>query len=112
MEDKFPMNLQVGDKVIVVGRTVEKVLVVERVTKTQLILSSTSSRFRRDNGWQIGGRTWSKEFLIEATPEKLREACDKNERLRMLARLRKYPWGSLSTFDMKRVFAILPTVES
>ena len=55
MEDKFPMNLQVGDKVIVAGRTVEKVLVVERVTKTQLILSPTSSRFRRDNGWQVGG---------------------------------------------------------
>ena len=53
-----------------------------------------------------------KEFLIEATPERLMEACDKNERLRMLARLRKYPWGSLSTNDMKRVFAILPTVES
>ena len=111
MEEKFPRNLQVGDKVIVGGRTAERVLVVERVTKTQLILSSTISRFRRDNGWQIGGGAWSKDYLIEATPEKLREVCDKNERLRLLARLRKYPWGDLSANDMKRVFAILPPVE-
>ena len=81
-DSKFPASLRAGDQVIVGGRNPERVMLVERVTKTQVILASSSYRFRRDNGQQIGGGRWAREVLAEATPERIKSLRDAQEKKR------------------------------
>jgi hypothetical protein len=53
-------NVQAGDKLICVtgyGRNRE-VVIVDRTTKTQIIIGKT--RYRKRNGLQLGGGTWSR----------------------------------------------------
>lgn len=47
------LDLQEGDKVILIGQRVDLVSKVKRITKT-MIITENGSRFRRDSGWSVG----------------------------------------------------------
>ena len=46
-------DLQVGDEVLVIGRSCRRVAKIDKVTKTQIVVNN--DRFRRGSGWQYGG---------------------------------------------------------
>lgn len=65
-------KLKVGDTVFLDvkyarGRYTEET--VDKVTRTQFVVGH--ARFRRDNGWQVGGNKWDHYVLREPTPERI-----------------------------------------
>jgi predicted phosphohydrolase len=62
--------LVAGDKVIVesgFGYKSQEITTVDRITKTQIIIGN--SKYRRNNGYIVGGTTWSRRYLTRYTEE-------------------------------------------
>ena len=63
-------NLKPGDRVIIDGRFANLTASeVERVTATKII--TTGGRFRKLDGFSVGGSTWERSFLREPNQELL-----------------------------------------
>lgn len=73
MNRNFTKQLEVGDKVVVSPSAWNRrdyVATVKRLTKTQIILDTdTVGRFRRKDGWMVGGDQWTRTSLKEHTPK-------------------------------------------
>ena len=110
MDNQWLETLKPGDTVIRsvsgMGRhsTVE---VVERLTKTQIILKGISIKYRRKNGWSIGGSQWNTSALVEATPERIERVTGEQERRRLLGALQKVDWQKVSTQELEEHAEIL-----
>lgn len=50
-------DLKAGDKVIIYNRWNERIGTIDKVTKTQIIVNGY--KYRRENGSQINGDTWT-----------------------------------------------------
>lgn len=89
MNYKWLENIKVGDKVIVhSGGPLRNdcIDIVERLTKTQIILSKTSSRFRREDGDVVGEHSmWNTTYLKEAKQDDIDNIIT-NNKLRKLNR--------------------------
>ena len=65
-------NLKRGDNVIISSRHYDDIDHVSRVTKTQICVKSTVSKFRKSNGCRVGDAcSWSMVRLVRPTEEKL-----------------------------------------
>lgn len=65
-------ELEPGSVVAVQSRYGDRKGVVIRTTKTQILIEGDPRRYRRKDGWVIGGDNWSRSFLSPWT-KKMRE---------------------------------------
>jgi len=81
-------KIKVGDTVIIDGKYGSMTIdTVARLTKTQIILRDDRSKFRRNDGFMVGGDIWAGTFLREGTAlrlEQIRTARDKSELVRTI----------------------------
>lgn len=99
----FIDDLKPGDTVIVSRSHHPSTLsTVVKLTKTQIILSS-GSRFRKKDGWGVGGDRWCTDRLEEATPEKV----SKIQRMRLAQKLATTKWYDLELNTLRKVAEIL-----
>ena len=112
MSDDWLSKLQKGDKVIVSKWfSPEFVTVVERTTKTQVLLEGTSSRFRKSHGNLVGGSTYSGACLLEWTEEKEEVIKAKARRSNMLSYIDKRNFSSLTDKELSTIYNLLKSYE-
>ena len=108
---EFTQKLNPGDFVIVGGgggMHRDSVEQVDRLTKTQIILKS-GLRFRRDDGHQIGGSTWSTIYLMEATEELLAKLRHDKEHRTLVHKLSNVKWHQMTLDELRNVYNSLST---
>lgn len=114
MNDKeWLQKLQPGDTVVLSGQfglpgTVET---VERVTKTQIILKGSNSRYRRDDGFLKGGSVWNNGILRKPTPERVKKIHNHNRRRKIQAYINNFCWGDMPLESLEKVYALLKGLE-
>ena len=67
-------GLQPGDRVYYKGKFTDAVLVVKRLTKTQIICVDSLTyeyKFRISSGFNVGGDVWSSSYISPLTEEKI-----------------------------------------
>lgn len=96
-------KLQPGDTVIVDGHWTCRIAKIDRMTKTQFIMES-GSRFRRKDGWQVGGSTYSRCYLREPTEERLNEIKHQT----LAKDLSNVKWKELDLLTLQNVWGLLP----
>ena len=75
-------DLQVGDEVLVIGRSCRRVAKIDKVTKTQIVVNN--DRFRRDSGWQYGGDSWSRKSIRVPTEKEISDVKEENFRKKLI----------------------------
>jgi hypothetical protein len=100
-------SLSVGAKVVVdSGARSEEIGTVSRVTPTQIVVDGR--RFRRRDGYAVGGNGWYRTRLREATPEAVHQI-----RMRVVrCRLSNVQWDVLSDARCMAVLTLLNAGES
>jgi len=80
-------KLKVGDKVIWSNRYHQYVKLVDRITKTQIIIAgNVGGRFRKSDGDLIGDTSiWSSTHIEEATPGRIEAILNEERRERYLS---------------------------
>jgi len=99
-------ELKAGDKVIVSDHPYEYIRTVERVTKTQVVINHSSSKFRISNGRLVGGSSWDRLLLIEPTPERIEKIIKKNIRNDLVKRFRKINTDHLSNVQLEKIIKV------
>ena len=94
--------LDVGSEVAVSGSWHSSIDHIDRVTKSQLILKN-GQRFKRVNGYLVGGSAWS-SLSINPVTDEIRE---KLERDNLLYRIGKFDMKKISTPKLKIILATL-----
>jgi hypothetical protein len=90
--------LKAGDRVIVAsGYYGESLATVDRVTATQVVVGN--SKYRKCNGYLVGGDSWSRHRIDEATPERVA----KIRRATLAAKLAGTKWHELSLAELEKV---------
>jgi len=101
-------QLKSGDLVIVSGSSIgslPSVEKVDRVTNTEIIIRST--KYRRNNGRQVGGSRWYTSWLQEATPEAIKKIKDESRHRKLQYDLRETKWLWLSLEALEEIAAIV-----
>ena len=99
MSENWIDDLKPSDSVIVVGNgnQLDDILQVERLTKTQVVLINTSSRFSRSDGRLIGASVWNTQSLKMATPQRIEKIKIANRRSKFIYFLRNIKWSDVSS---------------
>ena len=103
-------DVKVGDLIIVRSSHRNSIEKVTSVAKT--IFCAGGLRFRKDNGWQYGGGTYSTIFAKKATDEEIEKIRNDEIRERYYVTSKKILRDSYPTFDdIKELFSILQKYE-
>jgi len=105
-ESRTYNDLQPGDTVLIQGSHGASIRTVERVTKTQIIIDN-ATRFNRNTGREVGGVKWESKFLSIPTPKDIEQTKEQEEHARLVAHLRKHPWGRRSLGALREIREIL-----
>jgi hypothetical protein len=106
-------KLKDGDVVIVTGGggcQPDRIGVVDRLTKTQIVLKG-GARYRRTSGREVGGSTWFSTHLVEPEADRVDKIREAQERRRMVEALHNVKYNEMSMPDLRAVFAALPRVK-
>jgi hypothetical protein len=103
-----PLKVKPGDEVIYdnghnrIYRQ-ESILVVDRVTTTQVICGDM--RFRLKSGRPVGPRQSSFTFpqIRTGTPEEIQAVKDANEKLKVIMALEEIPWRNFTLENLRIV---------
>jgi len=91
-------NIDVGTKVIISGSFHrEDIDEVVRLTKTQIILKDTKAKFKRSNGFVVGGSCWNTDMLREATDEKIAKIKESRLRKTMIKKIEECDFRRIDT---------------
>jgi hypothetical protein len=98
-------NIKAGDEVLVSRDRILKVRRVSKVTATQIIVAegNFTSRYRRKDGWNIGGSSWSRSYLKIGTPAEVQEARDYEDRQLICAEFRRANLELLTLDTLRKV---------
>jgi len=103
----FLDKLEVGSPVIMCGKYNDYVLTVERITKTQIIVSSGKGKFNRMTGRSIGTDSWNSTYIHEATEKAVAKIYEVNKRIAQRNVLKKVDWDNVPIEKMKEIIDIL-----
>lgn len=104
--NKWLETLQKGDRVVVrTGYYGKEIAVIEKITKSQIIVQGKNQKFRRADGGAIGKNSFPITELVELTPEVEREVLKKN----LIAEIEKASWGDLSIKQLEQIKEIIKT---
>jgi bifunctional DNA-binding transcriptional regulator/antitoxin component of YhaV-PrlF toxin-antitoxin module len=86
------LDLKPGDQVIVTSSGYAQgdyIDIVERITKTQIILKKYMNKFRRESGLLIKGDIWNRKRLEQATCEKIKTIKDRERKRYLINEIEK-----------------------
>jgi flagellar motor switch protein FliG len=108
-DNTWLQELKAGDTVLVSRHPYEDIRTVKRVTPTQIVVvvSNYEERFRKSDGWEIGGRTYNRRFLRHATPEKIAELKRQETRGKHIRAIQNAKLDALTDSQLERIAAIL-----
>lgn len=97
-------KLEVGD-VVILSYAFNKYsfVKIERFTKTQIVLESTGTKFRRDDGYQVGGSTYYSSILKEATPELISEIKGRQRRKVIIDKINAFNFSKAGIDHLERI---------
>ena len=103
-------DVKVGDFVILRSSFRNRVEKVTRVART--IFYAGGRRFRKDNGYEYGGGTYSRTFAKKATDEEIEKTRNEEIRERYYAMSKNILRDSYPTLDdIKEIYSILQKYE-
>ncbi|MCK5432170.1 MAG: hypothetical protein KAJ03_05465 [Gammaproteobacteria bacterium] len=105
MSENWIDDLKPSDSVIVVGNgnQLDDILQVERLTKTQVVLINTSSRFSRSDGRLIGASVWNTQSLKMATPQRIEKIKIANRRCELIYFVSNTAWNEVSSEKLEEI---------
>jgi hypothetical protein len=103
-----------GDKLILCGGYGgdRRVVEVDRITKTQIILCGNYHKYRIKDGYIVGGSDYFSQWL--RLPEGRREfdeIAEEQHRRQIIAKLGRRNWASVDTLKLNKIYDILIGVE-
>lgn len=98
-------DLVVGDEVLVIGMSHRHIAMVDKVTKTQIIVNN--ARFRRDSGWQCGSDRWNIRRISVPTEKEISDVKEENFRKKLIYAISSFDFKRLSTDELKQVYNIV-----
>jgi hypothetical protein len=98
-------DLVEGDEVLVTGMSHRHIAMVDKVTKTQIIVNN--ARFRRDSGWQCGSDRWNVRRISVPTEKEISDVKEENFRKKLIYAISSFDFKRLSTDELKQVYNIV-----
>jgi len=98
--------LKAGDLVILLGSGMRKhdaVGVVERVTKTLVIIRGGSARYRKSDGYSTHTTVWSMYGIGEATLEKVEKIRERELRQKLINCIERTDLNNIPKFVLQKV---------
>ena len=100
---EFLKDLKEGDRVVVSGGYHYHLEKIERLTKTQFVLTN-GTRYRRKDGWRVGDHGgYSRAHLVEATEDRVNEIRQTN----LAYKLGNVKWKEVPLDTMLAVLELL-----
>ena len=109
-EKKWRESLRRGDEVIVTTASENRVLKVQRVTATQIVVEG--SNYTKSRGRRVGGSEFWRAHIRQPTKERRVKAERDQFRKQAIARLRSVKWSEHSGETLRAVLAELDKVEA
>ena len=110
MANEWLETIGVGSEVVVSGgghMNKPSVAKVQRLTKTQIILDGSSTKYRRSDGRQIGGHPWYTRYLREADAEKIAEIKHSQDKRVAVKYLTEFNWKDLPLESLQAVVKVV-----
>lgn len=98
-------DLKAGDKVIIRNRWNDRIGTIERVTKTQIIVNGY--KFRRENGSQINGDTWTPFRIAVYNEEEANQIMKSQAMNKMRCYIKDFTLENLSYDELEQICNIL-----
>lgn len=98
-------DLKEGDKVIVYGRWNDCIKVIEKVTKTHIIVNGI--KYRREDGRKIGGSVWNGSHIDVCTEEEENRIRTQYAEEMMKRYIKDYNIESLNFKKLEQIYNIL-----
>lgn len=98
-------DLVEGDEVLVTGMSHRHIAMVDKVTKTQIIVNN--ARFRRDSGWQCGSDRWNIRRISVPTEKEISDVKEESFRKKLIYAISSFDFKRLSTDELKQVYNIV-----
>lgn len=108
MLDKFNLqDIKLGDKVIIRGSSSFGTIIgeVTKVNKTTFVANNYT--FKKENGSQYGGDTWSRKYASLATEEEVVKITAENRRQRLATALGRFNFFSLPIEKLQAIAEII-----
>lgn len=102
-------DVKVGDKVIFSNGWDKSIVVVTKVTKTQI--HTGYSKYRKSDGRLVGAGMWDMSKIELYAEEAYKEITIENNRRRMLAYFRDYKFNLLAYDEMVKLYNTLKDIE-
>jgi len=101
-------DIKVGDEVVVDAAMyrLDRITTVERLTKTQIILCDSTSKFQRTTGWMIGGG-WQPSRILEPTEERKQKVVLARKKYFLIKKLGKVDWAKCDVDKLQHIVNIL-----
>ena len=103
-------DLVAGDEVLVTGISHRRIVKVDKVTKTQIVVGNT--RFRRASGWQCGSDRWNVRKISVPTEKDISDVEEENLRKALIYVISSSDFERLSTDELKQVYNIVKSKEN
>ena len=100
-------NIEVGQPVIVKGQWHKLIDKVQRLTKTQIILEQTYTRYRRSDGKAIGASSSFHPNICEATIEEIQKIQHSFARKNMINQIKKCNLNSMDDAKLVKIFKLV-----
>ena len=97
-------NVQVGDRLVFVPGTLghnDDVVVVERVTKTQII--TNRGKYMKKSGRSVGADRWSASYIHIPKEGELEQIASKKEHKHLVRFCSHFDWDALTTEKLKEI---------
>lgn len=98
-------DLIAGDEVLVTGISHRRIVKVDKVTKTQIVIDN--ARFRRDSGWQCSSDRWNVRRISVPTEKEISEIKEETLRENLIYAISSFDFKRLSTDELKQVYNIV-----
>lgn len=100
--------ISVGDKVIISSRHHHKSIdTVKRLTKTQIILAISNSKFDRNSGNLIGGSVYGSSSIAIASEELIKQVRSEQYKRKLFYYLKCLNWKNVSIKHLEKITLIL-----
>jgi hypothetical protein len=102
----WPSNLTKGDEVIVIFQQKKRVGVVERLTKTQVILTD-KTKYGISDKMEIGNSDWYSGRIEEMTDLIVNEIDEAKQKAALVERIAKRSMNSLTLTQLEKIVKVI-----